>query len=79
MAQLQASVSRTSSVMMLVINRYGVQPILPHFASMNQPKESVMISQELMKGILEEVFQVVGLNVGEGLEYIPTLIPSITN
>ena len=61
--------SRTSSIMMSVINRYGVQLLMPHFASINQPKESVMISQELMKGILEEVFQVVGLNVGNGLEY----------
>ena len=30
-------------------------------------------------GILEEVFQVVGLNVGKGLEYIPTLSTSMTN
>ena len=29
--------------------------------------------------ILEEVFQVVGLNVGKGLENIPTLTTSITN
>ena len=71
--------SRTSSVMMPVINRYGVPLLMPHFASMNQPKESVMIGQELMKGNLEEVFQAVGLNVGKGLEYIPTLTTSITN
>ena len=64
---------------MPVINRYGVWHLMPHFASMNQPKESVMISQELMKGILEKVFQVVGLNVGMGLEYIPTLTTSRTN
>ena len=52
---------------------------MPHFTSMNQPKESVVISQELMKGILEEVFQVFGLNVGTVLEYIPTLPTSKTN
>ena len=46
---------------------------------MNQPEESVVISQELMKAILEEVFQVVGLNVGKGLEYIPTITTSMNN
>ena len=46
---------------------------------MDQPKESVVVSQELMKGILEEVFQIVGLNVGKALEYIPTLAISMTN
>ena len=70
---------RTYSIMMPVINRYGVRLLMPHFASMNQPKESVIISQELMKGILKEVLQVVGLNVSKGLEYIPTLTTSITN
>ena len=52
---------------------------MPYFASMNQPKESITVSQELMKGILEEVFQVVGLNDSKGLEYIPTLTTNITN
>ena len=52
---------------------------MSHSASMNQPKESDVISQELMKGILEKVFHVVGLNVGKGLEYIPKLTISMTN
>ena len=52
---------------------------MPHFASINQAKESVVISQELMKGILEEIFQVVGLNIGKGPEYIPTLATTMTN
>ena len=65
--------------MMPVINRYWMQLLMPHFTPMNQPKESVVISQELIKGILEELFQVFGLNVGKALEYIPTLTTSMTN
>ena len=38
-----------------------------------------MISHKSMKGILEEVFQIVGLNVGKGLEYISTPTTSTTN
>ena len=52
---------------------------MPHFAPMKQPKESVVISQGLIKGILEAVFQVVGSNVSKALEYIPTLTTSMTN
>ena len=35
---------------------------------MDQSKEYVLVSQGVMKGILEEVFQVVGLNVGKALD-----------
>ena len=52
---------------------------MPHFIPVDQPKESVVVSQELIKGILEEVFQIVGLNVGKALEYISTLSTSMTN
>ena len=49
------------------------------FASMKQPKESVVISHAFNRGILEEVFQVVGLNVGKVLAYIPMLTTCMTN
>ena len=64
---------------MPVINRYGIQLLMPHFVPMYQPKESVLVSQELIERILEEVFQIIGLNVSKALEYIPTLISSMTN
>ena len=46
---------------------------------MDQPKESVVLHQELIKGIVEEVFQIVGLNVGKALECMPSLTTSMTN
>ena len=52
--------------MMPVIYRYGDQLSRPHFTLIDQPKESVVVSQELIKGILEDVFQIVGLNVETG-------------
>ena len=52
---------------------------MPHFLPMDQPKESVVVSKELIMNILEEVFQIVGLNVSKALEYKPTLITSMTN
>ena len=52
---------------------------MPHFVPLNQPKESVVASKELIMEILEEVFQMVGLNVSKALDYIPTLISSMTN
>ena len=62
-----------------VINRYRVQLLIPHFIPMDQPKESVVVSKALIMEILDEVFQIVGLNVSKALEYIPTLITSMTN
>ena len=79
MAQIQAGVSRASSFMKPVINRYGVQLLMPHFVPMDQPKESVAVSKELIIEILEEEFQIVGLNVVKALEYVSTLITSMTN
>ena len=52
---------------------------MPLFVPMDQPKESVVVNQELTKGILKEMFQIVGLNVGKALEYTPTLTTSMTN
>ena len=52
---------------------------MPHFTPIDQPKESVVVSQELIKELLEEVFQILGLNVGKALEYIPILTTSMTN
>ena len=49
--------------MMALINMYEVQLLMPHFASMNEPKEFDVIGQKLMKGIVEEVFQIIGLDV----------------
>ena len=46
---------------------------------MDQPKESVVVSNELIMEILEEVFQKVGLNVSKALKYTPKLITSMTN
>ena len=62
-----------------VINRYGVGLLLPHPVPMDQPKESVVVSKELMMEILEEVFQIIRLNVSKALKYIHKLIASMTN
>ena len=52
---------------------------MPHFIPMDQPKESDVVSKELMMEILEEMFQIIGLNVGKTLKYIYKLITSMTN
>ena len=79
MAQIQASVSRASSFMKLVISWYGIWLFMPHFIPVDQRKEFVVVNKELIMEILEEVFQIIGLNVGKVLEYIPTLITSMTH
>ena len=65
--------------MKLVVNRYGLQLLMQHFIPMDQPKESVVVSKELMMEILEEVFQKIGLKVGKALKYIHKLITRMTN
>ena len=52
---------------------------MPHFIPMDQPKESVVANKELIMEILEEVFRIVRLNISKALEYIPTLLTSMTN
>ena len=41
---------------------------------MDQPKESVVVSKGLVMEILEEVFQIIGLNISKVLKYIHELI-----
>ena len=69
MAQVQMSVPKAPSAMMLVVNRYGMQCVMPHFVPVNKPKESVIVSDMIVKEILEEMFQIVGLNIGKVLIY----------
>ena len=52
---------------------------MPHSVCMYQPKESVVVSKELMMDILEEVFQIIGLSFGNALKYIHKLMASMTN
>ena len=73
------SVSRVSSFTKPVINRYGVQLLIPHSVPIDQPKESVVVSKALLMEILEGVFQIIGLNISKVLKYIPELITCMTN
>ena len=46
---------------------------------MDQPKESVIVSNVLVMEILEGVFQIIGFNVSKTLKYMHELITSMSN
>ena len=46
---------------------------------MSLPKESVVVSKKSMMEMLEEMFQIIWVNIGKALEYIPKLITSTAN
>ena len=49
---------------------------MSHSVPKDQPKESVVVSKVLVMEILEEVFQIIGLNIDKFLKYIHELIHS---
>ena len=57
---------------MPVVNRYGVQLLMPHSIPIHKPNEFVIVRDMIVKESLEEMFQIVGLNTGKVLIYTHT-------
>ena len=65
--------------MMPAINKYGGMTSHATFCPYG-PTQGICCGESgVGKGILEEAFQIVGLNVSKAFEYIPTLNTSMTN
>ena len=58
--------------MRLIVNRYGVQLLMPHPIPILEPKESVRVSDVIFEEIFEGMFQIIGLNAGRDLIYTHT-------